>query len=153
MERRIFLGTVLTTLNLPLALSLGLLQPTGVLAAWPAAAFSATTLEDALSEITGGRPTTPSDAVEILASDTAEDGSSVPVSVNSRIPGTRSITLLSEKNPNPTVARFIISPQVEATVDIRIKMGGSGELVAVVESADGYYITRKRINVSADGCS
>ncbi|MCB1763025.1 MAG: thiosulfate oxidation carrier protein SoxY [Gammaproteobacteria bacterium] len=152
MDRRVFLGTALTTINLPLALSLGLLQPTRALGGWPADAFSATTLDDALNKLTGGRPTTSSNAIKILAREIAEDGSSVPVSVESGIPDTKSITLLSEKNPNPTVARFTISPRVQATVDTRIKMGGTGDIVALVESDDGFYVARKRINVTAGGC-
>ncbi len=152
MNRRIFLGTTLTAMNIPLALTLGLLQPPTVLAGWPTDAFYATTLDDALSKLLGGSSLTPSDAIEIQARDIAEDGSSVPVAVRSRIPGTRSITLLSEKNPNPAIARFTISPRVEALVSTRIKMGGTGDLVAVAEADGRYYVVRKSVKVTAGGC-
>ena len=67
MNRRIFLGTSLTAMNVPLALSLGLLQPTRVLADWPRDMFFATALDDALGEISGGNSLTPRDAIEIHA--------------------------------------------------------------------------------------
>ena len=153
MKRRMFLGTTLVALNIPLALTLGLLKPTRALAGWPTDAFFATAIDEALSKLLGGSALTPSDAIEIQARDIAEDGSSVPVTIRSRMPGTRSITLLSEKNPNPVVARFTISPRVEALVDTRIKMGGTGELIAVAEADGGYYVARKRVKVTAGGCA
>lgn len=153
MNRRIFLGTTLTAMNIPLALTLGLLQPTRALAGWPTDAFHSTALDDALSKLSGGSSITPSDAIDIQARDIAEDGSSVPVTIRSRIPGTQSITLLSEKNPNPAVARFTISSRVEALVDTRVKMGGTGDLVAVAEADGRYYVARKRVKVTAGGCA
>ena len=53
MKRRSFVGTTLMAVNLPLALTLGLLKPSGTLAAWPADAFSATALEEALCKLIG----------------------------------------------------------------------------------------------------
>ena len=153
MRRRIFLGSALTALNLPLALTFGLLRPTRALAEWPGDVFFATSLDDAIDKVSGGSPLTPSDAVEIQARDIAEDGSSVPVTIRSRIPGTRSITLLSEKNPNPAVARFALSSRVEARVDTRIRMGGTGELIAVAEADGRYYVARKPVKVTAGGCA
>ncbi len=152
MKRRIFLEATLMAMNIPLALTLGLLQPIRALAGWPSDAFFATALDDALSKLIGESPLTPSDAVEIQARDIAEDGSSVPVTAHSRLPGTRSITLLSEKNPNPAVAQFLISPRVEAVVSTRIKMGGTGDIVAVAEAEGRYYVARKRVRVTAGGC-
>ena len=153
MNRRIFLGTTLTAMNIPLTLTLGLLQPTRALADWPTDAFFATALDDALSKLFDDNSLTPSDAIEIQARDIAEDGSSVPVTILSRIPGTKSITLLSEKNPNPAVARFTFSSRVDALVSTRIKMGGTGNLVAVAEADGRYYVARKGVKVTAGGCT
>ncbi len=152
MRRRLFLGTSLMAVNMPLALTLGLVQPRRAPADWPEDAFSARALDEALGRLIGDSPLTPSDAVEIEARDIAEDGSSVPVTIRSRLPGTRSITLLSEKNPNPAVARFTISARVEAFVSTRIKMGGTGDIVALAEAGRRYYVARKRVKVTAGGC-
>lgn len=153
MKRRIFLRTTVTAMHMPLALSLGLLKSNKVLATWPSDAFHSTKLEDALTRLFGPTPLTPSDAVEIQARNIAEDGSSVPVGIRSRIPGTRSITLLSEKNPKPAVARFTVGPRVEAFVNTRIKMGGTGHLIAVAEAEGRHYVAKKSIKVTAGGCA
>lgn len=148
MKRRFFLQNLFVAMNMPLVLLLSV----SALASWPTEAFFATTLDDALSKLVGGDTLTPNDAVEIQAKEIAKDGSSVPVTIFSRIPGTRSITLLSEKNPNPAVARFTITPRIEASVSTRIKMGGTGDLVVVVEADGRYYMARKRVKVTAGGC-
>ena len=153
MNRRIFLRTTVMAMHIPPALSLGLLKSNKVQAAWPSDAFHSTKLEDALVKLFGPPPLTPSDAIEIQARDIAEDGSSVPVGIRSRIPGTRSITLLSEKNPNPAVARFTVSPRVEAFVNTRIKMGGTGHLIAVAEADGRHYVAKKSIRVTTGGCA
>jgi len=147
-----FLETSFIAMNLPLAAALGLLKPARALADWPADAFSATALEDALGKLFGDSALVADDAVEIKANDIAEDGSTVPVTVRSRIPHTRSITILSEKNPNPAVVRFGIGPRVEAYVNTRIKMGGTGDLIAVAEADGRYYIARRGVRVTAGGC-
>jgi len=152
MKRRIFLQNLLLATSAPLSLSLGLLLPARALASWPTEAFFATTLDDAFSKLFGGNTPTPNDAIEIQAKEIAEDGSSVPVTIVSHIPGTRSITLLSEKDPNPAVARFNLTSRVEASVRTRIKMGGTGDLVAVVEADGRFYIARKKVKVTAGGC-
>ena len=143
----------MTAMNVPLTLTLGLLQPTRALAGWPTDAFFATALDDALSKLFDDNSITPSDAIEIQARDIAEDGSSVPVTILSRIPDTKSITLLSEKNPNPAIARFTLSSRVEALVSTRIKMGGTGNLVAIAEADGHYYIATKGVKVTAGGCT
>ncbi len=153
MKRRMFLRTAVTAMPIPLALSLGLLKSNRVLAGWPSEAFHSTRLDDALARLFGPNSLTPSDAIEIQARDIAEDGSSVPVGIRCQIPRTRSITLLSEKNPNPAVARFALSSRVEARVDTRIKMGGTGELIAVAEADGRYYVARKPVKVTAGGCA
>ena len=152
MNRRLFLKSATAATQLTVALALGLLRPVRVLAEWPADGFHATTLGDAITGMTGGAPTTPSAAVEIEANNIAENGASVPVGVRSRLAGTRSIVILSENNPNPAVARFTLNPRMEPSVNTRIKMGATGDVVALVQADGGFYTARKRIQVTAGGC-
>ena len=51
MNRRGFLGTAALTVDLPLALTRGLMKPARVLAEWPADAFHATNLDVALGKL------------------------------------------------------------------------------------------------------
>ncbi len=152
MKRRIFLQATLTTAQLALAIGSGLLVPRRVLAAWPSAAFHATSPDQAIHALLEGAPLEFSDAVHIEASNIAEDGRSVPVVVHSEIPDTVTISILSEKNPYPAVASFNLSPQVDPFVSTRIKMGGAGHVVAVVTAKGRHYYAKKRIQVTAGGC-
>ena len=152
MNRRGFLGTAVLTVNLPLALTLGLLKPARVLAEWPADAFHATNLDVALGKLFQESKLEPTDAITIDAPDIAEDGSQVPVRIRSRIPNTSSITLLSEKNPNPVVARFEIAPKLDPFVNTRIRMGASGKLFAVANVDGKYFVATRSVKVTAGGC-
>jgi sulfur-oxidizing protein SoxY len=152
MKRRIFLQASLATSQLALAISSGLLIPMRVLAAWPSVAFNATDLDQAIHALLGGAPVEPSDAIHIEAQNIAEDGRTVPVGVRSEIPDTVAISILSEKNPYPAVASFNLSPQVDPYISTRIKMGGSGHVVAVVSTKERHYYAKKRIQVTAGGC-
>lgn len=152
MNRRVFLKFSITGAQLPVLLGGGLLRPTRVLAHWPADAFSSGRLEEALDLLTAGARVEPSDAVTIEAKDIAEDGATVPVVVRSRLPGTRTVFLLAEKNPNPALGRFDLTPFVEPLVDTRIKLSESGRVIAIVQVHGGYFSASKQIEVRAGGC-
>ena len=63
-----------------------------------------------------------------------------------------SITLLSEKNATPLVAKFNLKGQAEAFVSTRIKMGKTSNVIAVCESGGKFYSTRKEVKVTIGGC-
>jgi sulfur-oxidizing protein SoxY len=154
MNRRLFLasGTCLATLA-GFGLSAGALLPRRVAAAWPADLFYLDRLDAALAMATGGAAVAPSDDLEILADAIAENGATVPVSIQSRLPATRAITLLSDANPNPALARCRIGSTLIPRLSLRVKMGGSGHLVALAETDNGFFIARKAIKVTAGGCA
>ena len=154
MKRRRFVlsgscAAVMASLGLPT----GLLIPGRVVAQWPADAFFAQKLDEAMTVLTGGSAVAPSSGIEILAKAIAEDGSTVPVAIRSHLANTRTIAVLSEKNPNPAVARYRIGPGLEPYVSTRIKMGGTGDVIALVETDEGFFSARKRIQVTAGGCA
>ncbi len=152
MHRRTLLRASLIAAEFALLAGAGLLKPRQVLAAWPAPAFNAENLDAALKALSGGAPITDSDALVLSAPEQAADGRTVPVEVISNIPGTRSIALLSEKNPFPALSRFDLTPAVTATLAVRIKMGGSGKVVALVEADGRYYSASRRVEVAVGGC-
>lgn len=152
MQRRTFLGATLAAAECALLAGAGLLKPQRALAAWPAAAFNAETLDAALRALSGGAPISDSDAIVLQAPEQAADGRTVPVDVISNIPGTRSIALLSEKNPFPALSRFELTPAVSPSLSARIKMGGTGKVVALVEADGRYYSTSRRVEVAVGGC-
>lgn len=152
-RRRFFLSSSYVAASAYLGLPACMLAPVPVAAKWPADAFFARQLEDALAALTGNSPVQSSVRIEIDAQPIAEDGSSVPVRIRSHLPNTRTITVLSEKNPNPVVARYRIGSRLEPFVSTRIKMGGTGDVIALIETDGGFYRANRRIQVTAGGCA
>lgn len=115
-------------------------------------AFDAKTLEEALAA-SGTAGAQDSDAIEIKAPDIAENSAIVHVEIRSRLPGTRTIWLFAEKNPQPLVAQFDLLPGLEPFVAVRIKMAESAFLRVVVKAGDHLYAARRETKVTLGGCA
>ena len=148
MNRRGFRGTAVLTVDLPLALTPGLLKPARVLAEWPADAFHATNLDVALGRPLQKSKLEPAEAITVDVPDIAEDGSQVALRVRSRTLNASSITLLSEKNPNQVVARAETGPRLDPFVNTRIRMGASAKLFAVANVDGKYFVAIRRVEVT-----
>ena len=137
---------------LALLLAGGIVRPGEVLAQqWNQAAFDGKTLSDALRAL-GAQGAATSDAIQIKAPEIAENGAVVPVGVESRLPGTQSITLLIEKNPQPLTASFDIPAGTEPNVSTRVKMGQSSDIYALVKADGKFYVAKKEIKITLGGC-
>jgi sulfur-oxidizing protein SoxY len=120
--------------------------------AWPSEAFHAEALDDVMAQLFDGRSMTDSDRITIGTPDIAENGSIVPVDVVADLPGIERITLLSDGNPFPLLARARLTPAVAPKVSIRVKMGQSANLIAVAEADGGLYKAARAVKVTAGGC-
>lgn len=129
-----------------------LMLPLQALAAlWNRAAFEATTRDAAVQGLEV-KSETPSQEIEIVAPDFAENGAVVQVEVRSRIAGTEAIAILADKNPNPLIANFMFSNGAEPSVVTRIKMAETSNLQVIVKAGDQYYSASKKVEVSLSGC-
>ncbi len=134
------------------AFLVGLLRPVELLAAtWNKTAFSAKTVMDAMMDAGYGGAADSTDIV-LKVPDIAEDGSIVPVEVTSNIPGTVSMAIFAEKNPNPLVADFFFSDGAEPYVATHIKMAKTSTVRVAVKAGDKVYTTGKEIKVTIGGC-
>jgi len=93
-----------------------------------------------------------SDAVKLKAPAIAENGAVVPVSVKTTLPYVKSISLFVEKNPSPLAATFNLMPVNVADVSIRIRMGETSNLIAVVESGGKLHRAQQEVKVTIGGC-
>lgn len=152
MKRRVFLKGSLAAGTMAVAAGAGLLAPQAVLAAWPKKAFESKAAEDALKGVFGSGSTEASDKIKIKAPDIAENGAVVPVTVSSSIPGVESIAVMASANPTPLVALFNLGKTTAADVSCRIKMGKTGDVVAVVKAGGKLYAARKPVKVTIGGC-
>jgi sulfur-oxidizing protein SoxY len=116
------------------------------------AAFESKTLEDALAAA-GVAQAEESGDIVLRAPDIAENSALVHVEIESRLPGTESILVFAEKNPQPFIAEFDILPGLEPFVAVRIKMAESAHLRVVVRAAGRTYYARRETKVTIGGCA
>ena len=129
-----------------------LLTPLRAMAAeWNKAAFDAKALPEALKGI-GASGIVESDKIELKAPEIAENGAIVPVEATSRIPGTQSIWIFADRNPQPLVAQFDFGEALEPFVSTRIKMGESSKVRLIVKAAGKYYTATRDVKVTIGGC-
>lgn len=126
--------------------------PRLALAAWNEKAFKAETLEGALSSKYPGLEFVDSSAIKLKAPAIAENGAVVPVGVKTDLPDVKTISLFVEKNPSPLAATFHLTPINVADVSIRIRMGETSNLIAVVESGGKLHRVQQEVKVTIGGC-
>jgi sulfur-oxidizing protein SoxY len=137
---------------LALLTAAGLVRPGETLAAdWNKAAFELKTTQDAFKALGAAGPAASTD-ITIRAADIAENGAVVPVGVESKIPGTQSISILIDKNPNALAASFDIPSGTEPSVTTRVKMGQTSDVYALVKANGKFYVAKKEIKVTLGGC-
>ena len=135
------------------AIATGLLRPSDALADWNKGAFESKTVADALKNLKVAAPADTKDIV-IRAPDIAENGAVVPIEIQSNIPGTRSISVLIEKNPFPYVATFDLAQGAALPfLALRVKMGETSNVRVVAATADGkFHSAVKEVKVTIGGC-
>lgn len=113
--------------------------------------FEATALAEAL-KVLGAEGATVSSEIAFKAPDIAENGAVVPVEIESRLPGTRSIAILVEKNPHVMSAAFDIPEGTEPYVATRVKVAESSNVHAVVKTDAGVFLATRLVKVTLGGC-
>ena len=143
------------TLKQSLAVA-GLLGATGLFPQYAHAfnknAFEAKNVADAVKAYGAGAPVESKD-VTLTAPDIAENGAVVPMAVASTLPGVKHLLVLVEKNPSALVAKFDVSPAVDANFGTRAKMGQTSDVYAVAITNDGKaFFAKKEVKVTLGGC-
>ncbi|OOZ36371.1 thiosulfate oxidation carrier protein SoxY [Solemya velesiana gill symbiont] len=152
MKRRVFLKGSVAASALGVAVGAGLLTPKAVLAAWSKEAFEAKKIPDALNALLGSSDMADSGDIKIKAPDIAENGAVVPITVSTGIAGVESISIIAANNPVPLVASFNMGEGAQGFVSTRIKMGKTGDVVAVVKAGGKLQSNRKEVKVTIGGC-
>ena len=151
-KRRFFLKSTLAAGTVGVAAGAGLLTPQSVIGAWNAEAFGAKEMPSALTALMGSDHTEPSEEIKIKAPDIAENGAVVPITISSAMKGVESVALIASNNPVPLVASFDLGEGAHCFVSTRIKMGKTGDVVAVVKTGGKLYSARKSVKVTIGGC-
>jgi len=160
MKRRSFVKGTMSASIAGLAVGAGIL-PTSLLAEDPKAAEPAAA---AATPDAANKPATSefdkvvaaaeaSDKVKLKAPDIAENGAVVPITVDaSSIEGASSIQILAMNNPDPLAGAFQLAEGTLAFASTRIKMGKTGNVVALVTVGDKTFKAEKSIKVTIGGC-
>ena len=127
------------------------LIPGALAATWNKAGFESKAASDALKNLGAAGAVETKDIV-ITAPDIAENGAVVPIAVTSRIPNTQSISIIAEKNPFPLAATFDVANGAEPYASVRIKMGQTSDVRAVVKAGGRFYTAAKEVKVTVGGC-
>jgi sulfur-oxidizing protein SoxY len=118
----------------------------GTVLAWAENAFKATSVEDAETALFPGLQ------VKLKAPQIAENGAVVPVTVSTDLPDVSNISVLVEKNPNPLCASFKIDPALQPEISVRIRMGETSNVIALVEAGGKTYQASQEVKVTIGGC-
>ncbi len=114
-------------------------------------AFTATSIPDAWKAL-GVSDAKQSTDIAFKAPDIAENGAVVPVEIESKLPNTRSITLLVEKNPHAMSASFTFPEGTEPFISTRVKVAETSLIHALVKTDAGNFYTTKLVKVTLGGC-
>jgi sulfur-oxidizing protein SoxY len=130
----------------------GLLKiPRAEAANWNKAAFESKALNDTLKGL-GAANAAESRDIAITAPDIAENGAVVPIAITSKIPNTQSISIIAEKNPFPLAATFDVANGAEPYASVRLKLGQTSHIRAVVKADGKFYTASKEVKVTVGGC-
>jgi sulfur-oxidizing protein SoxY len=113
--------------------------------------FEATTLDDVVKAM-GGDKAQPSKAIKLKAPPIAENGAVVPVVIESDLPGTQKIAIISEKNPHALSASFDFPEGTDPYVMTRVKIAETSKLYALVKTDKGFFYTDQLVKVTLGGC-
>lgn len=162
-KRRDFLHGAVTTAAIMATVGTGLVRPRLALAddvqGWPAKAFDAKTLSEALKG--AGVPVTvpASSKVHLSVPTIAENGGAVPLSVDVDSPMTaddyiETIYLFVDKNPLPLASQFNFTPaNGKASMQERIKMAKTSSVRVVAKTNKGELLGAvKLVKVTVGGC-
>ena len=120
-------------------------------ASWNKAGFESKALNDALKNL-GAANLIETRDITITAPDIAENGAVVPIAITSKIPNTQAISIVAEKNPFPLAATFDVSNGAEPYASVRIKMGQTSNVRAIVKADGKFYTAAKEVKVTVGGC-
>jgi sulfur-oxidizing protein SoxY len=105
-----------------------------------------------LRQALGGQNWEPSPDVLIQVPPLAENGAIVPITVESRLPGTRRLLILAGNNPGPLLAEFRFEPGADPWVSLRLKLNASGPVLAIAEASGRFHGAEVPVKVMVGGC-
>jgi len=118
----------------------------------PQMAFDADDVDGTLKALFGENGVQDSDQIVVKGPEIAENGAVVPIKVTANIDNVESIAIIVPENPAPMVASFDLQSGVTPEVSVRIKMGKTSDVIALVKSNGQVYRGASEVKVTIGGC-
>ncbi len=131
----------------------GWLKPISAFAKSNKAAFNANSLDKAIAAYFPGQEIQKSERITIGVYPVVENGAVVPIKINTDLPQVESMTIFVDKNPNPLIANFNLSPVCVGFISTRIKVQQDSNIIAMVKSNGVLFSTSTFIEVHEGGCA
>jgi len=154
-QRRTLLKGAISASTMALVAASGLLLPQRLLAHWPADAFTAETVEDALLALVGEAEIADDSALNFKVGSPpsyAINGASVPIQIQSSLKNIERIAVLVEKNPFPLVMSLELTPAVKLPFKSMIKIREDSPVIAIIRADGKLYKTSRFVEVDIGGC-
>lgn len=126
--------------------------PQLVWAKWNEKAFTANNLATAIKARYGDLKIEESAEVKLKAPAIAENGAVVPIKVKTTLADVKSISLFVKDNPAPLTTTLNLGPSSIADIQIRIRMGKTSEVTAIVDAGGKLYKASQQVKVTIGGC-
>ncbi len=150
-QRRKVLKGALATSLVALAASWGMLGNRAY-ASRPQMAFDAEDVDGTLKALFGDDAVQDSGEITVKGPEIAENGAVVPIKVTAKMNDVQSIAIIVPENPAPMVASFDMESGIVPEVSVRIKMGKTSDVIALVKSNGQVYRGAKEVKVTIGGC-
>lgn len=118
----------------------------------PAPTPTTNVLEETLKRLIKDKTITETDKIDIQMPKIAESGLNVPITITSSLKNVVSIAILVDEKPAHLIAKFELSPALEAFVSTRLKIPTTSDILVIVETTEKYYSAREKVNVVIGGC-
>ena len=107
--------------------------------------------DEAIAEFTGGAATG-SGGLTLTAPEIAENGNTVPISVDA--PGAEAVAVFASGNPTPKVVTFNFGPMAGSqSATTRMRLAGTQDVIAIAKMPDGSFIQASAlVKVTIGGC-
>ncbi len=114
--------------------------------------FAVGDFTDRYAKLFGDQAVVDSELIELTLPDIAEDGTVVPVTINSELDDIDRLYLLADKNPTPLIAEFELAPAVAVYLTARIKLAESSRVTLVARRKGQLLRCSRWVKVMRGGC-
>ncbi len=123
-----------------------------VLAQWPADLFAANDSDEIFSRLTAGENVVESEAVVVKVPPLVENPAIVPVSVQCRLDGVQSVSLVIASNSYPLAGTFKFREGTTPALSTRVKLDSPGDVMAIVRTDNGIYMQSAAVDIKRFAC-